>query len=353
MSSDLLPVGYADSDSPIRFQAWLRYGLAASLFLFSWVCCAGQAPVSPPASPVGATSIYSPSNSQGASPISGQPTVALPSPDQSHYVISPGDVLDVAVFGAPDLSQKSAVNSSGDIYVPVINSIHVAGMHIEDAQTTLEQAYFKKGVLKRPHVAIVIVSFSTGVVLMGEVGRPGIYPIVGSGKLFDVLAEAGGTTPNAGQMVTISHKDGTSPQSVFLTSDPSQSFNANVPVQQGDTIIVSKAGVIYVVGEVLAPSGFLMDERDRYTVMKAVAMAHGTTRFAKPSEARIVRRTSAGQEEVPVPLDKILVSQAPDITMQSNDILFIPSSKGKRFAARTAEVAVALASSIAFYGIYR
>lgn len=278
---------------------------------------------------------------------------AVPAADQSHYFISPGDVLEVSVFGAPDLSQKSAVNSAGDIYMPLINYLHVAGMHVEDAQGVVEQAYFKKGVLKFPHVSIVITSYSSGVVLMGEVGRPGIYPIVGSGKLFDILAEAGGATQNAGQAVTITHKDSTSQQTVFLTNDPVKSLEANVPVQQGDTIIVSKAGVIYVVGEVLAPNGFLMDEKGQYTVMKAVAMAHGLAKFAKPSKARIVRREPGGEQEIPVPLDKILVSKSADIPMQSNDILFIPSSKGKQAAARTVDVAVALASGFAYYGFYR
>jgi polysaccharide biosynthesis/export protein len=289
-------------------------------------------------------------SSNPASALSAAPP--LPAADQSHYFISPGDVLDISVFGAPDLSQRAAVNSSGNVYLPLINYVHVAGMHVEDAQRVVEQAYLKSGVLKVPHVSIVITSYSNGVVLMGEVGRPGIYPIVGSGKLFDILAEAGGTAPTAGQVVTITHKDSTEPQTVLLTSDPVKSLAANVPVQQGDVIIVSKAGVIYVVGEVLAPSGFLMDEKGQYSVMKAVAMAHGPTKFARTSKARIVRRVSGGQQEIPVALDKILASKAPDIQMQSNDILFIPSSKGKQVAARTADVAVALASGVAFYGIY-
>ena len=314
----------------------------------------GRAQTTNTAQPPNGASTYPAPSFPGAAPSPGTPSfTATPAGDQSHYFISPGDVLEVSVFGAPDLSQKAAVNSNGDIYMPLINYVHVAGMHVEDAQGAVEQVYFKKGVLKYPHVSIVMTSFSSGVVLMGEVGRPGIYPIVGSGMLFDILAEAGGTTANAGQLVTITHKGNIgATQVVFLSSDPVKSLEANVPVQQGDTIIVSKAGVIYVVGEVLAPNGFLMDEKGQYTVMKAVAMAHGLAKFAKPANARIVRRTPEGQQEIPVPLDKILVSKAPDIPMQSNDILFIPSSKGKIAAARTVDVAVALASGLAFYGFY-
>jgi polysaccharide export outer membrane protein len=306
----------------------------------------GQVETHPPTG--AARSTYPAPTETNSSPL----PAAVPVVNQSQYVISSGDVLEVSVFGAPDLSQKTAVNSSGNIYMPLINYVHVAGMHVDDAQGVVEQAYFKSGVLKNPHVSITVTSYSSGVVLMGEVGRPGIYPIVGSGKLFDILAEAGGTTPNAGQLVAITHKGSTEPETVFLTNDPARSLEANVPVQQGDTIIVSRAGVIYVVGEVLAPNGFLMDEKGQYTVMKAVAMAHGLTKFAKPSKARIVRREAGGEQEIAIPLDKILVSQAKDVPMQSNDILFIPSSKGKIAAARSVDVAIALASGLAFYGFY-
>ncbi|MBB5066460.1 polysaccharide biosynthesis/export family protein [Granulicella mallensis] len=289
------------------------------------------------------------------SPAAAPPALtAVPSVDQSHYILSPGDVLEISVFNAPDLSQRAVVNSAGNIYMPLINDVHVAGLHVENAQGVVEQAYLKDGVLKVPHVSIVVTSYSSGVLLMGEVNRTGIYPIVGAGRLFDIFAEAGGTTPSAGQLVTITHKGSTTePQTLFLTSDPVKSLEANVVVQQGDTIIVSKAGVLYVVGEVLAPSGFLMDEKGQYTVMKVVAMAHGLGKFAKPSKARIVRRTPEGEKEILVPLDKILVSKLPDVAMQANDILFIPPSKGKQAASRSIDVAVALASGVAYYGLSR
>jgi polysaccharide biosynthesis/export protein len=324
-------------------------GVASFLFVLTLACSGQTADKEQPRLSTSATTIASPRPVETAPNPPSAPTAGV---NQSQYFISAGDVLEVSVFGAPDLSQRTTVNSSGNIYMPLINYVRVAGMHVEDAQGVVEQAYFKNGVLKNPHVSITVTSYSSGVVLMGEVGRPGIYPIVGSGKLFDILAEAGGTTPTAGQLITITHKSGIDSQTVFLTSDPAQSMAANVPVQQGDTIIVSKAGVIYVVGEVLSPNGFLMDEKGQYTVMKAVAMARGLSKFAKPSKARLVRRVPGGELEIPVPLDKILVSQAKDVPMQSNDILFVPSSKGKIAASKTVDVAVALASGLAFYGFY-
>jgi polysaccharide export outer membrane protein len=329
----------------------LETTLAAAVIMLFALQAPAQAPTNTQTHPANTLSTFPPATS--TAPVDHATTLlatatATPSADQSHYLISPGDVLDVSVFGAPDLSQRVVVNSAGSVYMPLINYVHIAGMHAEDAQSVVENAYLGNGVLKSPHVNIVITSYSSGVVLMGEVAKPGIYPIVGSGKLFDILAEAGGTTVSAGQTVTVTHRGGTETQSVMLTSDPEKSLAADVPVQQGDTIIVSKAGVVYVVGEVLSPSGFLMDEKDKYTVMKVVAMAHGTTKLAKASNARIVRRTPEGEKVIPVPLDKILISKAPDIPMQSNDILFVPTNKGKMAAARTVEVAISLASSAAY-----
>jgi polysaccharide biosynthesis/export protein len=339
----------AVSSRTLRFCLLSGILFASVALLFVQAICAQTHPAN--GTPTAPASTYPETSSN---PATSPPAVtAIPSADQSHYIISPGDVLDISIFGAPDLSQKAAVNSAGDVYMPLINYVHVAGMHAEDAQGAVEQAYLKNGVLKFPHVSIVITNYSSGVILMGEVGRTGIYPIVGAGKLFDILAEAGGATASAGQIVTITHKGGTESQTVYLTNNPAQSQAANVPVQQGDTILVSKAGVIYVVGEVLAPSGFLMDEKGQYTVMKAVAMAHGLAKFAKPAKARIVRRTPEGETEISIPLDKILVSKSPDIAMQANDILFVPTSKGREAASRGVDVAVALASGAAYYGFSR
>jgi len=295
-----------------------------------------------------ASTFPEPSSHPASAPNPAAPVLAA---DISHYVISPGDVLDVSVFGAPDLTLKASVNGSGNIYMPLINYVHVAGMSVEDAQGVVEQTYFKRGVLKIPHVNMVVSSYSGKVVLMGEVGRQGVYPIVGSGTLLDILAQAGGTTAAAGQLVTITHKDSTEPESVFLPSDPLKVQTANVPVQPGDIIVVSKAGVIFVVGEVLSPNSYLMDESGRYSVMKAVAASRGPTKWAKTSKAYIVRREPGGQKAISIPLDKILASKVPDVQMQPNDILFVPSNKEKIIATQAATIAIGLATSLAYYHI--
>lgn len=282
--------------------------------------------------------------------VDAKPDVTVPNSDQAHYQISPGDTLDITVFGAPDLSQKVRVTSTGEAYLPLVNYVHVAGLNVQDAQAAVENALKNGNFLTSPHVSIFVVEYASGVVLMGEVAKPGIYPVTASkGMLFDVLTEAGGTTPTAGQTVTITHRADGVQQTVFLSHDPKIAMEANVPVYQGDTIMVSKAGMIFVVGEVLSPSAFIMESKSGYTALKALAMAHGPTRLAKLSQAIIVRQTPDGVKQIPVPLDKIARSKAPDTELMADDILMIPLNHAKSAAFQ----AVSMAQSLAMFGATR
>lgn len=297
----------------------------------------------PSASPAPAQS------SERSLPAGSSTTSAITQAPGPAYRIAPGDTLDVTVFGAPDLSQKVRVTSNGDIYLPLVNYVHVAGQNVQEAQENIEDALKKGNFLISPHVTIAVAEFASGVVLMGEVVRPGIYPVTAAtSRLLDLLTEAGGTTQSAGPMVTISHQGSTTQQVVYLSHDPAKAMEADVPIAQGDTIMVSKAGTIFVIGEVVSPSGFIMESRSGYTALKALAMAHGATRLAKLSGAVIVRQTPKGVEEIPVPLDKIAKNQAPDAELMADDILMIPTSHGKIAAGQ----AVSMAQSLALIGAF-
>jgi polysaccharide export outer membrane protein len=288
-------------------------------------------------------------NDKSASPSTGAQgeITQVPSP---LYRISPGDTLDITVFEAPDLSQKVRVTNNGEIYLPLVNYVHVGGQDVREAQESIESALKSGNFMVSPHVTIAVAEYASGVVLMGEVSKPGIYPVTAAtSRLLDLLTEAGGTTANAGQMVTITHQGNTQQQVVFLSHDPTKAMEANVPVSQGDTIMVSKAGTIFVIGEVVSPSEFIMQNRTGYTALKALAMAHGATRLAKLSQAKIIRQTPKGVQEISVPLDKIAQDKAPDTELIADDILMVPTNKGKI----AAEQAVQMAQSIAVLGVAR
>ena len=151
-----------------------------------------------------------------------------------------------------------------------------------------------------------------GVTVLGEVKNPGVYPLLGAHGLLDLISAAGGVTSSAGKDVTVTHRDDPDhPAIVKIESKPGSTAAFKVDVRPGDTIMVSHAGIVYVVGDVGKPGGFLIDNNDRLTVLQALALAQGTNRTASLNHAKLIRKTEAGREEVPVPLKKILASKAP------------------------------------------
>jgi polysaccharide export outer membrane protein len=173
---------------------------------------------------------------------------------------------------------------------------------------------------------------------------------VGAVVFFDELSAAGATTQKAGKLVSITRRDkpGT-PILVALSSDPTVSSQSNVDVFPGDTIVVSKAGIVYVVGEVGRPSGFVMENNESLTVLQALALAQGLGKNAALNDAKIIRKTADGRKEIPVALKNILQSKAgyPDIAMQAEDILFVPVSAGKSAARRTMEAVIQITTGVA------
>jgi polysaccharide biosynthesis/export protein len=169
--------------------------------------------------------------------------------------------------------------------------------------------------------------------------------------LLDVISAAGGVSERAGRTITITHRrDPEQRQTINVTGELAQSREANITVVAGDTIVVSKAGICFVVGDVGKPSGFIMDG-DSLSVLKAMALAGGPGKTASLNGASIVRRTATGVEQIRVPLKKIMTSKVQDIAMKPEDILYVPTSGRKMFAQRTAEAAFQAATAVSLVAI--
>jgi len=262
--------------------------------------------------------------------------------------ISSGDLLDVTVYGVPDLTQRVRVSNTGDAYFPLLGSVHLEGLTIEEAQSTIEKKLVEGGIMKFPHVTVFVAEYASGVSILGLVQHPGIYPVLGSRRLYDMISAAGGMAPGAGRLVTVTHKeDPTNPILITLTGDPKLSAQNNIEVRQGDTIEVSKAGVVYVVGEVQRASGLIMDQGQTLSVMKAVALSGGTTRVAALDHAKIIRKDEKGNPvEIPVQLKKMFEGKSPDVDLIAEDILFIPVSGAKNAAFRSMEAVMQMATGV-------
>lgn len=261
--------------------------------------------------------------------------------------LSAGDLIDYSVYGVPEMRQRARIDSAGNAYLPLLGSIPLAGLTTEKAQKKLEDLLVSGGFLRNPHVTISVAEYANGISLLGEVSRPGVYPVAGPRRLYDVLAAAGGLTPNAGNKVTITPKDSTkSTEIVNISRDPSKSTEGNILVNPGDTVVIPKAEIVYVVGEVVSPSGLMLDGSEPLTVLQAIAMAHGTNHDAKLDKVRIIRKTDQGRTEIPVRLSRIMSTKEKDIPLQPDDIVFVPSNAAKTAARRTVDTAIQLATGV-------
>jgi polysaccharide export outer membrane protein len=272
----------------------------------------------------------------------------------SNVKLGMGDLIEISVFGVPDLSTKTRISGSGDVYLPLIDYVHIADLTTDEAQELIQKRLEDGGFVRGPHVSIFVdESASQAITMVGEVNRPGPYPAIGDRRLFDLISAAGGFTEKAGRIVTIEHH-GDPGQKVELqlsSNNLAEDTQENVDIYPGDLIIVSRAGIVYVVGDVQRPSGFLVSEDNALSVLKALALAGGGTRTAALNKARILRQTPNGIQEIPVSLKKILYAKAPDVALVKGDILFIPGSAAKAAAYRTAEAAVALSTTMAVIAV--
>ena len=273
--------------------------------------------------------------------------------NSSALVLGPGDELDVTVYGAPDLSGHTRVSSDGNISIPLIGYVRVGGLSSSEAEAEIEAQLRQHLIVNDPQVSVYAKEFtSSGISVAGEVAKPGFYSALGPHRLFDVLQAAGGLSERASGSVTISHRgDLQNAVKVEFSQDPAEMVRSNVELHPGDTVFAAKAPMVYVLGEVNKPGGYILNSASAMTVLRVVAAAGGPTRSASVGGTKMVRRTPSGLQELPVPLKAILRGKTTDMPLSADDILFVPSSHLKTVVAMTTVVATAAATA-AIYHVY-
>jgi polysaccharide export outer membrane protein len=258
----------------------------------------------------------------------------------------------VSIYGAPDYLKEVRVRSTGEITLPLAGTVKVGGLSPAQAEALIAKRLGDGGFFNDPRVSVLEKEFATqGISVLGEVQKPGVYPLQGPRNLFDALSAAGGTTPRAGNTVSISHREDPQHSEVVTLSENSKSSSqSNVHVYPGDTVVVSKAGIVYVVGDVRSPGGFVM-ENSHMTMLQAFAMAQGANPTAALDRAQLIRKSGPENQpqEAPISLKKILAQKAPDMNLQPGDIVFVPTSAAKAAGRRTLEAIVQTATGMAIY----
>ena len=291
--------------------------------------------------------------SQPVQPPATTDKASRPEPNSSALVLGPGDELDVTVYGAPDLSGHTRVSSDGNISVPLIGYVRVAGLSNSEAEAQIEAQLRQHLIVNDPQVSVYVKEFTSGgISVAGEVAKPGFYSVLGPHRLFDVLQAAGGLSDRASGSIIISHKgDVENPVKVEFSQDPAEVVRSNVELHPGDTVFAARAPMVYVLGEVNKPGGYVLNSAGAMTVLRVVAAAGGPTSAASVGGTKMVRRTPSGLQELPVPLKNILRGKTPDMPLTPDDILFVPSSHLKTVVAMSTVVATAAATA-AIYHVY-
>jgi polysaccharide export outer membrane protein len=309
---------------------------------------------------------------------------SVPAVSAQEYRIGPEDVLNINVFEAQELNREVRVSASGEISLPLLGSVRAAGLTPRELEFVLEELLHRV-YMKDPHVSVFVREMqSHPVSVMGAVRRPGVFQIRGSKTLLEVLSLAEGLADDAGETVIIlrgatlsaerdlatDHAAVTDPLSSGAQnageanavsaalngnrSAPESAVQVNLKdllesadarsnpwVHPGDIVKVTRAGIVYVIGEVRRPGGFVLKSNEKISVLQALALSEGLTRTAAKAEARIIRtdQQSGERKETPIDLGKILAGKAPDPVLEPKDIVFVPNSAAKSTLSRGVEVA--------------
>jgi len=305
-------------------------------------------PTVPGVAPVAGNSTAAPAATEAS------PSAQTPIGDMAGMKIGPGDLVRITIFGDPDYRPEIRLDSDGNADIQPLGRVHLGGLTPSEASEMLGKRLLERGLYRDPHVSVAILDYATqGVSVLGEVQKPGVYIIQGERHLFDVISAANGFTPRAGTKVSITHRNQPNKPIVMNVShDPAASPDSNVVIYPGDTVLVSSAGVIYVVGDVAKPSGFVMDN-ENLTMLQAVALAGGVNSTAALNDVKIIRKTAEGRKELPVRFNDVLQSKGEDLALKPDDILFVPKSAGKNAAQRGMAAILQAATGVAIYSTHR
>lgn len=245
-------------------------------------------------------------------------------------IIADGDSIRVEVFEIEKYSYTPRVDGDGQIAIPLVDSVKVAGLTATQAEKLIADRLEDRGMVKNPHVHVTLVEQpSQTITISGEVYKPGVFPAYGAKTLIDGISLAGGLKDTASRNVTLLRPATGQTYVISLGDDPKTALAANIPLLKGDTVIVGVAGVVYVVGAVKNSGVYHLKNSSPTTLRQAIAMAGGAGFEAKLSKTVIIRNDDGHQTEIPFAISKDVSKPLNDITLESNDIVYVPTDAGK------------------------
>ena len=323
------------------------------------------------------------------------------------YIVGRGDLIAVDVFDVPELSREVRVSQTGTIGLPLLPvRLVVSGLTEIQVQQKIAEVLEANGLISHPQVNVSVKEKkSKPITIVGAVVRPMVYSADRQVTVLEVLAEAGGISNDAGDTVIVSRPDqstadlsGEPPEitpadlsvepaaAAAPAANPSAPSNQNasnstasamppplsntitinlnelleagdsrnnIALQGGDIVTVPHAGIVYVLGAVAHPGGFVVtNDREQLSTLKALALAGGLNATARKHQAVIIRKDAAGQQhQVIVDLGKVLKQETEDVKLQASDVLYVPQSASRTALIRAAEIGLGIGTAVAIFRV--
>lgn len=246
-------------------------------------------------------------------------TCAFMQANANDLLIGPGDTLKISVYNNADLSLETRVTESGSITFPLIGELKVGGMSVQSAEKKIGALLESGGFLKNAHVNIIVSDFQNQVSVLGQVNKPGRYPLDGQRSIIDMLALAGGLSVDAADTINlIRKKEGKSTREIIdlIGMINSGDLSKNYYLSNDDVIFVERAPHFYIYGELEHPGVYKL-ERDM-TVIQALSVGGGLTTRGTDRGIKIKRRQTDGQMK--------MIEVKHDDPVQINDVIYIQES---------------------------
>ena len=275
--------------------------------------------------------------------------------DVTKLRLAPGFLVSLNVLEDPDFVGSFRVDEQGNLVIPILGVLHVAGETAYEARNQIEKRLIEDQILKHPQVTFTVLEYTAPTVtIIGEVASPGKYPLLAPQKLVDVLALAGGPTLIAGNEVQITPGGaGGEPIFVHYSRNGDPKMIEDVFVRPGDTVQMKRAGVVYVLGAVNRPGGYVMQEDGALNILEAISLANGTSTVASTKTIYILRKNGDGTEtDMAISYKRIVQGKARDVQLHAKDILYIPTNTLKSVVINTQGVWSATASAAIYTGFY-
>jgi polysaccharide export outer membrane protein len=246
------------------------------------------------------------------------------------YRIGPKDLLEITVFGLPELSQTVRVSEDGSITMSLLGRVEVSGLTAQGLEKKLA-SILDKQYTKEARVTVFIKEYQK-VSVIGAVGRPGMYELVGPTTLLQAIAQAGGLTAQAMNELFVYRigKDGKQTTITIkveeLMTSGNQTFNIELQPKDVVTVPIDQMLNVFVYGEVQTPGAIPFLRSKRITLLQAIAQAGGPTEWAKKSKVMIKRKNNkTGKEmKINVNLKNMINGKIADIVLEEGDVVIVP-----------------------------